>query len=59
VNNIVMAYEDTSHGTFKYAVQFKDGWKTMSIDGTTPRVAATRPSRLNRALGSMERSNPP
>jgi hypothetical protein len=30
-----MAYEDTSHGAFKYAVQFGEGWKTLSIDDTT------------------------
>jgi hypothetical protein len=35
VSQISIAYEDTSNGSFKYAVQSGGGWKTMSIDNTT------------------------
>jgi hypothetical protein len=35
VSQISVAYEDTSNGSFKYAVQAGVGWKTMSIDNTT------------------------
>jgi hypothetical protein len=34
-SDVVIAYEHTSSGTFKYAAQFRGGWKGMTIDADT------------------------
>ncbi len=39
INHIVMAYKDTSHGTFKYGVQFKGAWKRRGVSTETKRLA--------------------
>lgn len=34
-SDVVIAYENTSSGSFKYAAQFRGGWKTLTIDDDT------------------------
>ncbi|HEX8522100.1 MAG TPA: alginate lyase family protein [Tepidisphaeraceae bacterium] len=36
VSKVAICYEDTSGGRYKYAVQYKTGWKIQTVDSTTP-----------------------